>query len=109
MNNEDKLRELIRESIMEEGIMDWLFSRWRKSGAWKGNSLSGKESGVIGEFIESLEAIYKAVGELQQAYPRKSKLIRGNLLRAIRDLEDLLISIERGRSEKDVDEKYPIP
>lgn len=102
MNNEDRLRELIRGSIMEEGIMDRLFSRWRKGGSWKGNGISGKESGLIGEFIRNLETIHKSVGELQGTFPRKAKLIRGNLVRCIRDLEDLLISIERGRSEKDM-------
>lgn len=102
MNNEDRLRMFIRESIFEEGIMDRLFSRWRKNGAWKGNNLSGKDSSAIGEFIRSLETIHKAVGQLQQQFPRKSKLIRGNLIRIIRDLEDLSISIERGRSEKDI-------
>jgi len=108
MDNEEQLRELIRESLIDEGVMDWLFSRWRKGGSWKGNKLAGKEVGIIGQFIEELERIYKAVGQLQNAYPRKSKLIRGNLLRAVRDLEDLLISIERGRSEKDIDERYPV-
>ncbi len=108
MDNKEKLEELIRETLVEEGVMDWLFSRWRKGGSWKGNKLSGKETGVVGQFIEELEKIHKAMGALQQSYPRKSKLIKANLLRAIRDLEDLLISIERGRSEKDIDEKYPI-
>lgn len=107
-NEEQQLIELIHESLIEEKVMDWFFSRWRKGRTWKGSRLSGKETGVIRKYIEELEIVYRAIGQLNNSHPRKSKLIRGNLLRAIRDLEDLLISIETGRSEKDIDNRYPV-
>lgn len=99
---EDKLRELIRESLIEEGVMDWLFSRWRKDGSWKGEKGIKRSTHELDNYISSIEQIYKSVGSLNNDFPRKAKLIRGNLLRVIRDLEDLLVSIERGRSERDV-------
>jgi hypothetical protein len=104
------LRELLEDEsfIMGEGIFDWLFKRWRKGGTWKGNKYGEKQGTMIEVFIKNLEEIYRSMGPMHSEYPRKTKLIRANLLRAIRDMEDLLISVERGRTEKDVDDEFPI-
>lgn len=104
MENEEQLRHFISETLIEEGVLDWLFSRWRKNGKWKGNKYAAKEGKVLGGFVANLEQIYRSIGELHNEHPRKTKLIRGNLLRAIRDIEDLLIAIERGRTERDLED-----
>lgn len=98
MDAEDQLRELIRESIIEEGIMDWLFSRWRKGGRFLGTS--GQGAGYIEDAQNQLKNIYAAMGKLHKGYPRATKRVRDNVKRVILDLEHINTLIGKGVDEK---------
>lgn len=101
---DDKIEEALDRQelmkLMEEGVFDFLFKRWRQDGAWKGGALGKKQAGKMEKLIVALEEVHKAVGPFYSEFPRKTKLIRGNVQRAISDLEDIMFSIQRGRTEK---------
>jgi hypothetical protein len=95
--SEEALREFIRESFLGEGIMDKLFSRWRKGGKWLGSKGGGKLQGLQAQ----MQSIYNLVGDFKVDYPRASKRIRDNVRRIFLDIEHVNSMLSKGVGEKD--------
>lgn len=109
MNNDDQLRELIRESIVEEGIMDTLFSRWRKNGKWKGHAGRFTEFGQFSDIAKRLTDIYSELEGLSDSFPTASRRLKGNIKRILLDIENLNAMVARGQTEKSFfDKKYEL-
>lgn len=98
-NEQDILRKFIKESLIEEGVMDWLFSRWRKGGHWKGNRTKG-DIGILKGLQADLQTVYSTIDSLRSDYPRATKRIRDNVRRIILDLEHINSLISQGIDEK---------
>lgn len=93
-----KSSEDLLEELIEEGIMDWLFSRWRRGGRWKGGG--GASGGELQDLQKTLQAMYGSMGPLQKSFPQATRRIRGNIRRIMVDLENINMLISKGVDEK---------
>lgn len=100
--NEIILREYVRNSleeqgIIEEGILDWLFKRWRRGGGWKGAMKGGH---YLNDVKNQLQNLYGAMGKLRKDYPVATRRVRNNIKRIMLDVEHLDTLISKGMTEK---------
>jgi len=88
VNKEEALRKIIRESIIDEGFIDWIRSKWKG------------DSGNLESAQRELKQIYSSIDPLRKDFPRATKRIRENIRRAILDLEHINTLMSKGIDEK---------
>lgn len=88
MKNEQELREVIREQILEEGFLDWIRRLVTPH---------GKDIKAIHNAQQVVEEVYDSLAEFYESHPRRVAQIRRHLESALDAMDSLVVSIEHPR------------